>query len=644
MNNNNILSKDITVVVQGNVIRKGDIVQARNGVSKETNNWNEGLDITKECLDSIRKHLPESKIVLSTYTNSNLEGLDYDELVLSEDPGAEGFIFPKQPNNINRIIKTSIEGIKKVDTEYCLKVRSDSLIDNLDFLYIYNKWKDIKPDSKNSLFKNRVLANGLLTLDIKTSKIPYTLNDWFFLGHTEDLHYLFDIPLFDINSTQFIQKKDNVIKKAGKATLDGLITPEQYVFINAIQKKFKDASLDFYEDTGKSNTNLKRTEDFLLGNFVFVEGLEFGIKHKKNDKTFKEQLKDSYSYNNFCESFSKKYNTQAPTIDNKDITVVVQGLVDKTNTLKCLNSIKTYLPNSYVIVSTWEGSDVKHIKDLCDKIIFNKDPGGTPHYDQEDSILNNTNRQIVSTFEGIKEVKTRYTLKIRTDFYLTGNKFLDFFYKYNEFCDHLRVARRKILSCNLYARNPNYKKLPFPFHPSDFALFGLTEDVYKVFNVPLVSNEDALYFKTRPYPKANGLEFRSLPRYFPEQHIWTNFLNYKDLKFTVDITRKNIINSEISFANNLVILSLKDLCIYSDKPGLFEQAPHSCYNDKDWILLYSKYCQNIFNQTILDEISYRISKITFYGVKRFIFYKKIKNGKKIVKIFKIPVYHSKIKK
>ena len=42
-------------------------------------------------------------------------------------------------------------------------------------------------------------------------------------------------------------------------------------------------------------------------------------------------------------------------IDKKDISVVVQGAIDKEWTPLCLKSIRKYLPESEIILSTWGG-------------------------------------------------------------------------------------------------------------------------------------------------------------------------------------------------------------------------------------------------------------------------------------------------
>ena len=59
-------------------------------------------------------------------------------------------------------------------------------------------------------------------------------------------------------------------------------------------------------------------------------------------------------------------------IDTKDISVVVQGAIDKGYTPLCLKSIIKYLPESEIILSTWEGSEVDNLD--YDVLILSEDP------------------------------------------------------------------------------------------------------------------------------------------------------------------------------------------------------------------------------------------------------------------------------
>ena len=117
-------------------------------------------------------------------------------------------------------------------------------------------------------------------------------------------------------------------------------------------------------------------------------------------------------------------------VDNKDITVVVQGAVDREKTPICLQSIRRMLPGAFIILSTWEGTDVDGLE--YDDVVLSEDPGGFDEFNIPFSPKNNINRQIVSTYQGLLKVKTVYALKLRTDFYLCDDGFKDFFNTYSD--------------------------------------------------------------------------------------------------------------------------------------------------------------------------------------------------------------------
>jgi hypothetical protein len=59
--------------------------------------------------------------------------------------------------------------------------------------------------------------------------------------------------------------------------------------------------------------------------------------------------------------------------------------------------------------------------------------------------------------------------------------------------------------------------MPFPFHPSDIAFFGRTEDLLTLFDIPLMTEAEAYWDK-------KNARFN---RYVPEQHIFINCLRKK---------------------------------------------------------------------------------------------------------------------
>jgi WavE lipopolysaccharide synthesis len=301
-------------------------------------------------------------------------------------------------------------------------------------------------------------------------------------------------------------------------------------------------------------------------------------------------------------------------IDNRDISVVVQGAVSPA-TKKCLLSIRKYLPNAVIILSTWEGSNTASLE--INKLVLTKDPGSIiskqKKWYRSKNAFNNTNRQIVSTMAGLNAVTTKYAIKMRTDFALTSSGFLDYFDKYTVYkADGYRIFSKRVISLCLFTRNPRIKQ-GFPcFHPSDFVQFGITEDVKKLWDIPLINYEEANWFAG-----TNWL----LSRYMSEQHIWVKALekngciiNFKDRS---DNSLENIIATEQSLANNFVLLSYWQFGIKALKLPLSRWIVKgnwlSCYTFASWQQVYKTYCDDSIIikrdwQKIVIKIAYIVGK------------------------------------
>ena len=330
-------------------------------------------------------------------------------------------------------------------------------------------------------------------------------------------------------------------------------------------------------------------------------------------------------------------------IEYKDISVVVQGAIENSTAL-CLESIRKNLPQAVIILSTWEHSDVDALASLYDKIVFNKDPGTIPHYDDvKDNKSNNLNRQIVSTINGLKEAKTPYAIKIRTNFYFENVNFLQYFDKYNAFNENLRKVKKKMLACTIYSRNPKNKKKPFAMYLSDFFFFGLTEDVYNLFNIPLMTDEEGFYFKENKAKKGRK-SFKDMNKFHPEQYIWLHFLNYKYCENFMDNNDRAIIDTQISFANNVVLLSPQQLGINSLKKRVFIKGhPQSCYSYYDWLCLYYRYCVKTHIPIYIYFLMFFLflKKNVWQVLMEYVITCSYQEHKTVIKILKIPVYHTK---
>ena len=255
-------------------------------------------------------------------------------------------------------------------------------------------------------------------------------------------------------------------------------------------------------------------------------------------------------------------------IKSEDISVVVQGAIDEKTTAKCLKSIRKYLPKSEIILSTWKNSKIKGLD--YDILVENDDPGAVV----QDIIyggVNNTNRQLVSTKGGIQKASRKYILKIRTDFYLKGNNFLNYWDKFPQTDKQYRYINHRVIVASVYSRETsNVNCAGLPFHPSDFYFFGEADDVKKYFmKTDLMPDSDlANYNYKYPYKKPY---LTPTMRYSPEQYLCLSFFKqFETINFDdwTDWNNENIAQSKNLLYSNFIFLGIKEAEIYSDKHSL----------------------------------------------------------------------------
>tara|TARA_B100001093_G_scaffold471337_1_gene493525 strand:- start:11759 stop:12760 length:1002 start_codon:yes stop_codon:yes gene_type:complete len=298
---------------------------------------------------------------------------------------------------------------------------------------------------------------------------------------------------------------------------------------------------------------------------------------------------------------------------NKDITVVVQGYVDKEITKKCLSSIRKVIPGSKIILSTWENSKLDGLS--YDTLILNEDPGF--YYRSVQLIdgklvkkkINNINRQIISTRNGLRAVTTKFSLKLRSDFLLKHSRFIERFeeLKYlNSFDREYKIFKNRLLCCQCGTYKVNKGRTRLPYHYSDLAYFGLTNDLINLFEIPLATDQELKYFENIGLNRKK--ETWATNQYNCEQTVIKNWLikNKKslDFQYSTHASKKNIQDSEKYLINNFLPLS------YS-KFGLSPTKDHLKYNfhfryyktyytENDWLKLYKKYQDSTLKIPLID--------------------------------------------
>lgn len=272
----NIKSREISVVVQGAVSEN-----------------------TADGLKSIRRVLPDAEIILSTWENENYNGLDYDILVTSNDPGS----FPCDvfansiPNNINRQLLSTKAGLEKASRKFVVKMRTDFYLKNASFIKYFQKYNSY--DSKYKFFDDRVIACTVYSRNPRKQYgniiLPYCPSDFFFFGNLSDVKKLFQCQLitelydqryFDLKS----EKRDELTYKFALCRY----MPEQFIWIGFLKKYIRHLFCEHRDDI--NCVSIITTEKTFANNFVFVDRKNLGIDSYKKELFIKGIPENCYTW------------------------------------------------------------------------------------------------------------------------------------------------------------------------------------------------------------------------------------------------------------------------------------------------------------------------------------------------------------
>lgn len=143
-------------------------------------------EFTEEIIQNYSKLPFVNNIILSCWQDDNVHAKEGITLVASEKPITFG------DDNINLQIVSSLNGLKKVKTEYAIKMRTDQLYDYDSMMVMYNFFIENRKD-------HLIFVPGMY---------PHLLfhpRDHLFWGKTSDLIKLFDIPLKINNVTDKVR-------------------------------------------------------------------------------------------------------------------------------------------------------------------------------------------------------------------------------------------------------------------------------------------------------------------------------------------------------------------------------------------------------------------------------------------------------
>ena len=169
-----INKKDITIVLQGSCLDEYS-----------------GRLCVELAVESIRKKLPECKIILSTWESEKEyipNNIQVDKIIYNSDPGfkTRNCKPDGKPNNVNRQIVSSINGLKEAETTYAMKMRTDYVMKNTGFLQHFDIYKDF--DKKYQIFDKRIICvtPGTRKPKAKNYNLPFHIADHNFLPARPD--------------------------------------------------------------------------------------------------------------------------------------------------------------------------------------------------------------------------------------------------------------------------------------------------------------------------------------------------------------------------------------------------------------------------------------------------------------------------
>ena len=179
----------------------------------------------------------------------------------------------------------------------------------------------------------------------------------------------------------------------------------------------------------------------------------------------------------------------------RDLTILIQGPFfefQAYNSNKNIKILKKNFPLSNILISTWEGE--KRFKlENNEKIIFNSDPGFVKdNHIGSTTPGSNIQRQINSVKNGLEEIKTKYTLKIRSDCYFSSDKILNLNSTKFKINPKYQLLNERIVTSSIGSLNQNETQILY--HYSDWFNLGLTEDLKKLWCNTKIENDDINFF------------------------------------------------------------------------------------------------------------------------------------------------------
>ena len=303
---NGLVSDDqVTFVIQGPIIHASKQVSGTIGL-----------------VSSIRRHFPDSKIVVSSWIGENVSRIEADKIVLSEDPGG----FPGMlngtdtPNNVNRQIVSTRAGLSAVETKFTVKLRSDLVMTNPRALNVLSG-RPVQTDSS----PYRVLLEHVAVVDFtsidpkKNSPLIFHPCDWIYGGRTEDIKDIFQIPSMSLADAVYFEKQSELIWEKAREGHLAKFRPEAFIWTSFLASKGVPTPSSSYEF---SSDWTRESEGYLVHNLMIVSLSQFGFISPKYPQALFQRRSWNllfryqyvYTYYEWWQLYKAQVGTRAPLL------------------------------------------------------------------------------------------------------------------------------------------------------------------------------------------------------------------------------------------------------------------------------------------------------------------------------------------
>lgn len=248
------------------------------------------------CLKSVKKYFPKAKIVLSAWENEDFSlfyGL-YDELVINKLPTEKMLEIHlkdssmKKKNSMNLQQQTVNAGLKKVKTDFAVRLRTDFYFTNSTLINEYNNLQRvfIKYEVERKIFNQRVLTIRYITSDSRMTdgKFAGGISDVFHVGLTQDLLKLWDGTPYSKDDMEYFSLHPE-ISWENPYKFNHRYNAEQSFFYKLIKKENLSIPIPNYYFDGTNEECVYEHERVLASNFLVLSQVKLGL-HSKFHRCF----------------------------------------------------------------------------------------------------------------------------------------------------------------------------------------------------------------------------------------------------------------------------------------------------------------------------------------------------------------------